>query len=108
MADIWEEGYASKELLRRSAMLLQMKDDLENRKKKTQKLKLAVKKEKQGGIEDSSMIDNGTLNGLVGISSSVTEQMETDLDLATESESIRVHLDQLKRLFIISRYLKNK
>jgi hypothetical protein len=98
MADIWEEGYASKELLRRSAALLQTKDDLENRRKKTQKLKQAVKKEKQGGVgDDNSVLDTGSLNNQLGGSSSVVDQMETDLDLATESESIRVHLDQLKR-----------
>ena len=76
MGDVWEEGYALKELNKRSAELLERKEDLEVRRKKTQTLKRAVKK-----AGDDSEIDT----------------VDADLDLATETEAIRAHLEQLKK-----------
>lgn len=75
MGDVWEEGYGLKELNKRSAELLERKEELELRKKKTHTLKRAAKKETEGSHDDN----------------------EIDLDLATEIDAIRCHLEQLKR-----------
>ena len=39
MSDVWEEGYALKDLSKRQAMLLERKEELESRKKKAQTLR---------------------------------------------------------------------
>lgn len=78
MGEVWEEGYALKELNKRSAELLERKEELESRRKKTQTLKRAAKKGSTTGDE-------------------VDADAEIDLDLTTEAEVIRAHLEQLKK-----------
>lgn len=75
MQEMWEEGYALKDLNRRSAELHDRKEELERRKKRLQALKRAAKKDK----DDEEPV------------------LETDLDLAAEAEALRTHNEQLKR-----------
>jgi hypothetical protein len=83
VGDVWEEGYALKELNKRSAELLERKEKLESRKKHAQSLKRAAKK--------------GSSNNLAAEEVEVSNEIDADLDLATEAEVIRAHLEQLKR-----------
>lgn len=87
--DVWEEGYALNELKRRGAELLEKKDEFEKRRKKLQNAKRAAKKGEKGYV-------GGSNNGLMGAPED-EEPYELDLDLATEAEAIKTHLELLKR-----------
>lgn len=91
MSDVWEEGYAPKEISRRQAELLARKEELEARRKKIQSTKRSVAKKGPNAAvaaaaagEDASAMDLG-------------DNLDVDVDLATETEVLRTHLEQLKR-----------
>lgn len=70
---MWEDGYAWKELHKRSAELLERKEELESRKRKVQNMR---RQAKRAGEEND----------------------DTDeLDLVIEQEAVRYHFDQLKK-----------
>lgn len=85
MGDVWEEGYAIRDLAKRSAELLLRKEELETRKRKTQNAKRAAKKGAAAAQQQAAADDHMEVDG------------DNDLDLATETEVIKTHLEQLKR-----------
>jgi hypothetical protein len=54
MSDVWEEGYSLKELSKRSAVLLERKEELETRRKRTQTLKRAAARKSAAAASLSS------------------------------------------------------
>jgi hypothetical protein len=84
MQEVWEEGYALNELKRRSAELLERKEEFERRRKRLANLKRAAKRGSGSGANGGDD-DEGDANDVV------------DLDLAAEGEAIRSHLEQLKK-----------
>eukprot|EP01039_Chlorochromonas_danica_P003020 gene3024-3295_t len=77
MSEVWEDGYAWKELNKRAAELLERKEELESRKRKVTTMKRQAKK--------------------VSTTEDVEGELDADLDLATETEAVRYHFDQLKK-----------
>ena len=73
--EVWEEGYALKELSVRRDALAKTKDELESRRRRLQNLKRGAKRG-TGGNEDD---------------------YEMDLDLCAETEAIRAHFEQHKK-----------
>ena len=112
MGDVWEEGYSLKELSKRSAMLLERKEELETRRKRTQTLKRAAKK---GTTTEAIVADSaynvvtmmgeptgagstGATNGAGGgVGERDRDNLDIDMDLVTETEVIKVHMEQLKK-----------
>lgn len=72
--DMWEEGYALKDITRRSLEHLERKEELERRKKKLQTLKRQAKKTQSGDDED-----------------------DVELELWAEADAVRSHMEQLKK-----------
>eukprot|EP01031_Cornospumella_fuschlensis_P033577 gene33577-40619_t len=95
IGEVWEEGYAWKDLSRRQAELLERKEELESRKKKLATLKRAAKKTSAEGL-DSVAEAEGLSNGSTGASAGAAVG-DIDLELVAEGEAIRYHLEQLKR-----------
>ena len=92
VADIWEEGWALKDISRRSAGLITRKEELEKRRKK-----LATEKRKRKGVNSSNngggagdQDDNGPSD-----QSASAERME--LDILAEESAIKYHSEELKR-----------
>ena len=81
VAEVWEEGYALKDLNRRSAELLVRKEEIEKRKKR-----LAAEKRKRKGNSDS-------LEGAVD----TTEPDSSELDMIAEENAIKSHSDELRK-----------
>lgn len=73
--EVWEEGYALKELSVRREALAKTKDELESRRRRLTNLKRGAKRG-TGGNEDD---------------------YEMDLDLQAETEAIRAHFEQHKK-----------
>jgi tousled-like kinase len=76
VADVWEEGYALKEMQKRQGSLLQRKEDLENRRK-------AIQMNKKKAARRAAKSDDGP--------------PDFDMDFTTEEAAIRMHLDSLQR-----------
>lgn len=103
--EVWEEGYAIKELNKRFAEHLERKEDLEKRKKKlAQARRHQQAQAKKGGNSNSGLTDiNGTplIDGSIGIGSSAViysnDDGDCDLDMIAEADAIRSHFEQLKR-----------
>jgi tousled-like kinase len=96
MGDVWEEGYAMKELTKRSAELLSRKEELESRRKKIANTRRAITRKGQAAaaaaaaVAASSSFDaDATLP--------FDPEVDVDMDLATEAEVIKSHLEQLRR-----------
>ncbi len=87
--DVFEEGYAGKDLNRRFTEIIRRKEELEARKKRFQNLKRQAKK-------TSSSSSSSTLNDNESETNAMSEA-DMDLDLATEAEVIRSHQEQIKR-----------
>ncbi len=87
--DVFEEGYAGKDLNRRFTEIIRRKEELEARKKRFQNLKRQAKK-------TSSSSSSATLNDNESETNAMSEA-DMDLDLATEAEVIRSHQEQIKR-----------
>ena len=79
VAEVWEEGWALKDMNRRSAELLLRKEELEKRRKKLTNEK--TKRKRKGA--DGSSHDN--IDCVI------------DLDIATEEAAVRTHSDELKK-----------
>ena len=58
MSDVWEEGYALKDLSKRQAMLLERKEELESRKKKAQTLRRAALKRLHDNTTNTTTTNN--------------------------------------------------
>jgi hypothetical protein len=63
MSDVWEEGYALKDLSKRQAMLLERKEELESRKKKAQTLRRAALKRLHDNTTNNNNNNNSNSNG---------------------------------------------
>jgi len=63
MSDVWEEGYALKDLSKRQAMLLERKEELESRKKKAQTLRRAALKRLHDNTNNNNNNNNSNSNG---------------------------------------------
>ena len=63
MSDVWEEGYALKDLSKRQAMLLERKEELESRKKKAQTLRRAALKRLHDNTTNTTTNNNNNSNG---------------------------------------------
>eukprot|EP01038_Epipyxis_sp_PR26KG_P005996 gene5996-8255_t len=90
VGEVWEEGYGLKDLNKRSAELLERKEELEQRRKRTLTLKRAAKK-------GSANANNNHNNEFSTSNVIPDEENDIDLDLVTEVEVIKSHLEQLKR-----------
>lgn len=81
IGEVWEDGYAIKEITKRNAELLERKEMLENRKKKiTSLLRSKAKKKNNSNSSDDSEYD-----------------LDVDIELFIENEAVKVHLEQLKK-----------
>ena len=66
MSDVWEEGYALKDLSKRQAMLLERKEELESRKKKAQTLRRAALKRLHDNTTNTTTTTNNNNNNSNG------------------------------------------
>ena len=91
VADVWEEGWALKEMNRRSAELLVRKEELEKRRKR-----LASEKRKRKGVNtgSGSFAGDQDESGQYDQSSSVDR---IELDILAEDSAIKYHSDELRR-----------
>ena len=88
--DVWEEGYALKDLSKRSCELLERKEELEKRKKRLQNAKrIARKGNYNSSSNDNGMDDNDNL--------ATSHSDAVDFDLYAEADAIRSHMEQLKK-----------
>lgn len=105
LQDVWEEGYALKELNGRMATLLERKEELEKRKKKLQSLKRSANKKMNASTSGGGNTVNNNGNGNnekdteedsfdmnpVGINNNL------DLDILVEECAIKTHLEQIRK-----------
>ena len=98
MGDMWEEGYASRELDVKKAELKMKKEELERRRKKLQTMKRSATKKINGqqSTENATNIDVGD-DEINNSNNNNTEQQNLDLELLTEEQAIRSHLDKIKK-----------
>jgi tousled-like kinase len=89
--EVWEEGYALKELNRRSAEFLERREELQRRRSELTKAKTKAKKKGAGEGADGH---HHASTGIIGIPGF---DHENDLDLVAEAEAIQCHLTQLKK-----------
>jgi hypothetical protein len=82
VAEVWEEGYALKDLNRKSAELLIRKEEIEKRRKK-----LATEKRKRKGVNESNPDGNIDSN----------ENDDIELEIIAEENAIKSHSDDLKK-----------
>ncbi len=82
--EVWEEGYALAELQTKSEVLAARKAELEQRKKKLANVKRGVKR--------SSTVANSATSGIGD-----DGDFDADLDITAETESLKAHVDQLKK-----------
>jgi tousled-like kinase len=75
--EVWEDGYAWKDLENKSFELITRKEELEARRRKLQSLKRIAKKNTSPLTADDAD--------------------DNDIDLIAEAEAIKSHLEQLKR-----------
>lgn len=109
-SDMWEGGYRRQEIERQKLLLKERKEELEARRKRIQTLRRAAKK---GAPSMDNLAEGASLSdlscpsggmGTIGSAASVgtvaerdRDIMDNDMDLNTETEVIRNHLEQLKR-----------
>jgi hypothetical protein len=94
--DYWEDGYAWKDWNRRSVELLERKEELEARKKRSTNMKRAATKKSNATSStsvsemdgESSAWSSGTLSGA---------ELDAELDIITEAEVLKAHFEQYKR-----------
>jgi tousled-like kinase len=109
--DVFEEGYATKEMNKRNSDIITRKEELELRKKKLNNLKRQAKKISTAASNntnnnssislfqddyDASFLSTITTTTTTNVTQTMLDN-DIDLDLATEAEVLRAHLDQLKR-----------
>ena len=96
VAEVWEEGWALKEMNRRSAELLVRKEELEKRRKK-----LAAEKRKRKGVNNvSNNPGSGNAGGEQDESGQYDQSTSMDrieLDILAEDSAIKYHSDELRR-----------
>ena len=121
-AEMWEGGYRRREIERQKLLLKERKEELEARRKRIQTQRRAAKKGGSNASTDnllsttdtttlSSILsqDNSTLGCLNTTISSIStmsslaglererDLLDNDMDLNTETEVIKIHLEQLKK-----------
>ena len=111
-AETWEGGYRRAEIERQKVLLKERKEELEARRKRIQTLRRAAKKgaPSQDNLNDIAVVTqdgfgniavSGSLGGLGGLGSDASERdrdiMDNDMDLNTETEVIKNHMEQLKK-----------
>lgn len=103
--DYWEEGYAWKDLTRRSAEVLEKREELEARKKRSEKLKRQAKKSTSNANPNGSAntsTNNSESEDNTNLSNMNLSEIDADLDLLTETEVIKAHFEQLKKYDVVS------
>lgn len=94
VGDVWEEGYALKELNIRTAEVSERREELEKRKKRMQQTKRKHNSKQSAGADnnmennafyDSSMASDGSYDSV------------TELEIIAEESAYRSHMEQLKR-----------
>jgi hypothetical protein len=93
MTEVWEEGYAAKDISKRSAEQLERKEDLEKRRKKLQQ----TKRQQQAQAKKGQINAGGMAGALADSAQLDVDDGEYDLDMIAEADAIRSHLEQLKR-----------
>lgn len=92
ISDVWEDGYAVKDLANKAMELVERKEALEKRRKALQSRKRSAKKGQNtaglAGGGDGIAVEDVFDAGVVG---------EVDLDILTEEFAVRAHMEQLKR-----------
>ena len=94
--EVWEEGYAAKDLNKRFAEHLERKEDLEKRRKKLAQVKRQQQAQARKGSSAGGSADGSSAMGISDASMNI-DDVEYDFDLTTEADAIRSHLEQLKR-----------
>jgi hypothetical protein len=113
IGDVWEEGYALKDLQKRSGDILQRKVALENRKKELSVLKRKAKKEianatansvTTANVGSSSNNNNSNNNDSINADGMVVlgynnghSVLTYEMDIMTEEAAIRMHQESLKK-----------
>jgi hypothetical protein len=123
--DAWDGGYRKGEIERQKALLKERKEELEARRKRVQNLRRAAKKGAPSmdnlAVDANSAYNvvtqdgfgagllSGALGGALGAGGSAggagsagsaereRDIMDNDMDLNTETEVIRIHIEQLKK-----------
>jgi hypothetical protein len=88
--DVWEDGYATKDLKAREGALSRRKSDLENRRKALTSLQRANTRTSNKMLK-SSVDGSDNIDAFASIGTSALE-----LDIATEAETLKYHADQIK------------
>lgn len=97
VGDVWEEGYAIKELNKRTAELLSRKEELEARRKKMSNMKRAITRKAKTGDNNNSNNANSGYDGGENSTSYFDPEIDVDMDLTAEAEVIKSHFEQLKK-----------
>lgn len=79
VAEIWEEGYAAKDLNRRSADLLLRKEEIEKRRKR-----LTTEKKKRKNADSAENFDSADIDA-------------SELEIIAEENAIRSHSEELRK-----------
>lgn len=111
--ETWEGGYRRAEIERQKVLLKERKEELEARRKRIQTLRRAAKKgaPSQDNLSDLAVVtqdgfgniavSGSGLGGLGGLGVDASERdrdiMDNDMDLNTETEVIKNHMEQLKK-----------
>ena len=90
VAEVWEEGWALKDMNRKSAELLVRKEEIEKRRKK-----LANEKRRRKGSEKRE--EREGVNNDSNESGSTDASDLIELDIAAEEAAVRTHSDELKK-----------
>lgn len=92
VVDVWEEGYATKDLRARESQLFKRKQELENRKKALTSLQRANARS-SNKVKNSASSDDMT----TPYNDPISSVSSMDLDIATEYEALKYHSDQIKQ-----------
>ena len=96
LGDVWEEGYALKELTSRATEVSIRREELEKRRNrlKAVKRKFALKQSSQN--DANNLENNASLDSSVGGDGFVNDS-SIELEIITEESALRTHMDQLRR-----------
>lgn len=97
MGDVWEEGYALKELEVRCAEVALRRDELEKRRNRLKAARRKYMAKISAGIDVN---DNAKENNFHFDSTAASESFTepcTDLEIVSEESALRSHMEQLKR-----------
>ena len=96
VGEMWEEGYAMKELLVRTAEVTERREELEKRRNRLKAVKRKYVAKQSAGNDVNNMENNAYYDSTMA-SDSCAVDSSVDLELIAEEAALRTHMEQLKR-----------